>query len=149
MFFKKRNYSEFESQFLTSQDFFTAYVYPTTFDRDVALKTMPHYTDEHFRKEQTVFGRATPGLSYDYSDRLWQWDYEKAKQAAKIADASGFTVRSANYYECYLSAYFDKPIELKHIIAGVNHSNGYPYCIFGYKVKETTTKGEDSFSNLQ
>ena len=111
------------------------YVYPTVTDPNVRLETMPHYTDERFNKEQTVYGKAEQGLAYDYSDRLWQWNWDKANEASEVAKASGVTDRSARYYEVYLSHYFGKPVEIKHIIAGVNKSNGYPYCLFGYKDK--------------
>jgi hypothetical protein len=108
------------------------YVYPATFDKNKPLETMPHYTDTRFNKEQTVFGKAEKGLGYDYSDRIWQWDYSKAEEACKIADESGCTQKSCSWYEAYLSHFFGKKITIKHIIAGVNVSNGYPYCVFGY-----------------
>jgi hypothetical protein len=101
--------------------------------KDVPLYTMPHYTDKRFDKPQTVFGKEEDGLHYDYSDRLWQWDYDKAKLAAAKAENSGAVNKSAAWYEAYLSAYFEKPVELKHVLAGVNLSNGYTYAIFGYK----------------
>lgn len=109
------------------------YVYPATNDPDVPLETMPHYSDDRFRREQTVYGRAEKGLVYNYSDRIWQWDYKKAEEATEIANKSKFKLRSARWYEVYLSAFFGKPIQIKHILAGVNVSNGYPYCVFGYK----------------
>ncbi len=118
---------------LSTKDPWENYRYPATFDKDKPLETMPHYTDNRFRKEQTVFGKECEGIGYDYSDRLWQWDYKKAEEAVEKANKSGAISKSCRWYEAYLSAYFGKPIEIKHIIAGVNRSNGYPYCIFGYK----------------
>lgn len=123
-------------------DFFENWQYPTTLDKDKPLETTPHYTDTRFQKEQTIFGKRPEspyghtGLHYDYSDRLWEWDYKKSKKAAKIAAESGATPKSCRWYEVYLSAYFGKSIEIEHIIAGVNRSNGYPYCVFGYKVAD-------------
>lgn len=114
-------------------------MYLTTFDKNRPLKTEPHYTDELFEKEQTVFGKPAKSsyghkhLSYDYSDRLWQWDYDKTQQSVDIANQSGATFKSCRWYEAYLSAYFDRPIVIEHIIAGVNRSNGYSYCVFGYR----------------
>jgi len=109
------------------------YVYPAQTSRTVKLETSPHYSDSRFKKEQTVFGKASPGLGYDYSDRLWQWDYEKSKEAFAEADKSGKTKNSANYYDVYLSHYFGKKIRVEHILAGVNASSGYPYAVFGYR----------------
>lgn len=109
------------------------YKFPNTFDKNRPLHTSPHYTDDRFKKEQTVFGEEQSGLAYDYSDRLWQWDSDKAKEALEVAKNSGEVKSSAAYYEVYLSHYFGKPVEIGHIIAGVGRSNGYPYCVFGYR----------------
>lgn len=98
----------------------------------------PHYSDERFSrgKEHTLYGAEQKGLSYDYSDRLWQWDYTKAKNASKAATEAGLTAGSPHWYEHYLSTYFGKPVKLVHIIGGVNVSNGYEYFAFGYKGEE-------------
>ena len=120
------------------KDYWQNYCHPTTLDKNEPLHTCPHYTDKRFEKEQTVFGEQAKspygheGLHYDYSDRLWQWDYEKAKKSVEIADQSGAIPKSCKWYEAYLSAYFDCSIEIKHIVVGVNRSNGYPYSVFGY-----------------
>lgn len=60
----------------------------------------------------------------------------KRKESRDIADKSGKKSNTCAYYEIYLSEYYGKPIEIKHIIAGVNRSNGYPYLVFGYIEKE-------------
>lgn len=45
----------------------------------------PHYTDERFRHPQTVYGppgpsgEGHPGLTYEYDDRMWEWDRSKAE----------------------------------------------------------------------
>jgi hypothetical protein len=104
----------------------------STFNKDEILNTSPHYTDGRFHQPQTVFGQECEGLGYDYSDRLWQWDHDKSEAAAKTANASGAIPKSCRWYEEYLSAYFSRPIEIKHIVAGVNRS-GHPYAVFGYK----------------
>ena len=106
------------------RNFFKKFVYHPTQDKTVQLETMPHYTDRRFEHEQTVFGKQKDGLHYDYSDRLWQWDYKKAKHAAETANASNAISRSAEWYEINLSAYFRKTTEIRHIVAGVNRSNG-------------------------
>lgn len=104
----------------------------------------PHYTDNRFNKEQTVF--LAPGYhtvssfgcdvvkeaSYEYSDRLWQWDYETSEKAWKEASEK-FPKNSAALFEEYLRRYYKNPdLELVHIIAGVNRGNGYPYRVYGY-----------------
>lgn len=115
--------------------------YPTTTDRNKPLETSPHYSDERFRDPQTVFGKpgprtGHPGLTYDYSDRLWEWDYRKAEEAAKAAEASGAPKKSARYYDAFLTAYHGKPCHVEHVIAGVVASNGHPYAVFGYRTEE-------------
>ncbi len=114
-------------------------MYGTTWNKDAPLKTDPHYTETRFKTAQTVFGEPSKSpyghkdLNYDYSDRLWEWDYNKAKLSSETATATDATPKSARWYEAYLSAYFDKPIEIVHILAGYNVSNGYPYAVFGYR----------------
>lgn len=114
----------------------------TTHDKTTPLHTNPHYTDDRFNREQTVFGKPSKSpyghghLEYNYSDRLWQWDYDKSKRSSEIASASSAPLKSCLWYEAYLSAYFSRPVTIEHIIAGVNHSNGFAYCIFG-STKET------------
>lgn len=98
----------------------------------------PHYSNSRFQKEQTIFGTEDSHLHYDYSDRLVQWDYTKSKLAQEIADEkvkvkNPETYTSARWFQEYLTAYFDKPVILKHIIAGVNRSNGYDYRVYGYE----------------
>ena len=122
----------------------------TTHNKDIALQTSPHYTDRRFREPQTIFGQASKSqcghkhLSYDYSDRLWQWDYSKAEEATQMANDSGAVSKSCHWYEVYLSAYFGKAVVVEHILAGVNLSNGYPYAVFGYKDAPTQTIGQQA-----
>lgn len=112
--------------------------YPTTFNKNSIINDNPHYSDEDFQnKEQTIFGKEEENLHYVYSDRLWQWDHKKSELATKIANKKE-RLHTCAYYEIYLSEYYNKPIEIKHIIAGVNRSNGYPYLAFGYIEKENS-----------
>ena len=108
----------------------------STNNKNVPLHTHPHYTENDFKHEQTVFGKEISGLTYDYDDRLIQWDYNKHKHALKKANESNHAEYSCRYYEVYLSAYYEKDIEIFHIVAGVNQSNGYSYCAFGYKERQ-------------
>ena len=87
---------------------------------------------------KTVFGNDDPsgegheGLHYVYSDRLKEWDYSADRRARVTADNSGALRKTAAWYDAYLSAYFGKPCEVRHIAAGVNRSNGFPVAVFGY-----------------
>ena len=80
-----------------------------------------------------LFGAQEEGLHYDYSDRLFQWNPEKSEVASNEANNSGRVKGSAEWYEKYLSVYCEEPVELKHVLAGVNLSDGYPYIVFGYR----------------
>ncbi len=104
-----------------------------TFDKSATLNLSPHYTDGRFAKEQTVFGECHKDIEYEYSDRLVQWDYSAHERANKIANEKVTNSNTAAWVEAYLSEYFQRPIEILHIISGVNRSNGYPYNVFGFK----------------
>ena len=118
---------------------FTILKIQSTLDKTVPLNTNPHYTDTRFNKAQTVFGKESQSpyghkeLEYVYSDRLWQWNWDKAKRAREIANQSKHTPQSCLWYETFLSEYLNKPVLIEHILAGVNVSNGYPYYVLGYK----------------
>jgi len=115
-----------------------------TTDRAADINITPHYTDRRFKDPQTIYC-ATPdelvddgagnyvinGCHYDYSDRLYQWDNDKATAANDAAIASGHKRRTAEWCQSFIDHYYDKKVKLVHIIAGVNHSDGYPYCVFG------------------
>lgn len=108
----------------------------------------PHYTDSRFAHPQTVWlakgyktsGRdeMVKGAGYNYSDRIWQWDWNKADSAHKTIDPS-LDRRSPAYIQEFLRFFFDNPaITLVHVMAGYNVSTGYPYNIYGYFEKEQT-----------
>lgn len=105
----------------------------------------PHYTDDRFREPQTVYLATgynvdkqqryptVEGATYNYSDRIWQWDRNKADAANKASLEKGFHRDSAARFEVYLRLYFDKPtLKLVHVMAGFNVATGYPYQVFGY-----------------
>lgn len=95
----------------------------------------PHYTNDHFKHAQTVYGQPEQGLGYDYSDRIWEWNWDKAEAAKQTANAQA-TYQTAEWVEIFLSIYFERAIEVKHILAGFNLSSGYPYQVFGYRDKK-------------
>lgn len=121
----------------------------TTFNRNVPLHTRPHYTEVAFKEPKSIFGEHEEGLDYVYSDRMDQWDAEKADKAwektrefvkskRKGDDdsvVSYYEASTAEAHEYYLTEYFGKEIELLHIQACVNMATGYPYLIYGFKEK--------------
>lgn len=105
----------------------------------------PHYSDDRFEKDQTIFlvegielvetpfgTEEVNDAHYVYSDRLVQSAgmsrIEAASDEAKKTAAPG----TASYFEELLKATLEDPtIDLQHILAGVNRSNGFSYRIFG------------------
>lgn len=102
----------------------------------------PHYTDNRFRQPQTVWlaaGRKltregyVKGAEYNYSDRIWQWDWNKADACIDTVKANNYDMRTAAGIEIWLRLYFDDPaLELVHVMAGFNLATGYPYQVYGY-----------------
>ena len=96
---------------------------------------LPHYTDSRFRDEQTIFGAPADDLSYDYSDRLHQWyGHEKMAAAQAAAEASGHAKHSAAWLSVWASHAHGYEVLVKHVVAGVNRSNGYPYFVLGQQM---------------
>lgn len=100
----------------------------------------PHYTDDHFRDAQTVWiekgysvnrSQTVKGASYNYSDRIWEWNWNKADTVRKSIEH--LDRRSPAYIQEFLRRYFDNPaIRLVHVMAGFNVSNGSSYNVYGY-----------------
>lgn len=105
---------------------------PVTNSKNATLPH-PHYTDDRFRTEQTVFGKEEQGLHYDYSDRIWQWDCDKAKEASAAASEAGLKRNTCAWYEKYLSEFHGQPVEIKHIMACFHLASGHPLYVFGYR----------------
>lgn len=114
--------------------------------KDAHIEDRPHYADQRFDMPRTVYlalGRrltkgtfgteVVKGAHYNYDDRLWQADYDKSRKAWEEAEKSGLKLHTPAIHEAYLAAYFGKPVELLHIVAGVNRGNGYPYLVYGYR----------------
>lgn len=93
-----------------------------------------HYTKPKFRNETTIFGGGgEDGLTYNYMDRLFQWDKNKYRESESVAKAKT-DKDTAEWYEVFLSHYFDKQIDVRHIVASVG-GNGYSYYAIGYVEK--------------
>lgn len=112
---------------------------------DVPIQnTNPHYTNtywnkprdifirEEYKLTQSTFGDYVKDAHYEYSDRQWEWDYNKREAAGEFA-LQNAPRNTALYFEKMLQFYHDDPdLILVNIKAGVNVGNGYPYQVFGY-----------------
>lgn len=105
---------------------------------DCPLDLFAHYTDSRFVEGNTVtvYGLPSgryghPGLHYDYSDRIWEGNYSKAKEGAWIATELGAAPNSPRWLTIFLSHYYGYRVELVHVLKGVNASNGYHYNVYG------------------
>lgn len=95
--------------------------YPYNYDEYVIWK------DEIFNEEE---------CSAVYSDRLFQWDYEKYNKCCQEVfknQGQQFYEREPKEIEKFLGMYFEKEIKLTAITQGCNQSSGYPYWVFFYK----------------
>ena len=108
------------------------------------INIRPHYSDHRFDQPQTTYlasgmrdegSHAIKGLSYDYDDRLRQWSYTKFEASFAAADRSGEPRESANWFSALMTHYKGEPVEVLHVLAGVNASSGYPYFVLGYRRK--------------
>lgn len=108
------------------------------FDLNSYIQDNPHYSDPEFSRGQTkvVFGEQEKGITYDYSDRLWGWDSNKAQSASEYASKKAGRPNTARWHQVFLSQYFDRSVELRCIIVGVNVSSGYSYRCYGYKFND-------------
>lgn len=89
-------------------------------------------SDDRFVKaEQTVFGKPEHGLTYN-SFQILSEDTEKTAQAKAVVKRSGVKEHTARWYQEFLSAYWGKKIELKHIRLGLTGSR-YSFLVLGYK----------------
>lgn len=103
-------------------------------DWNSRLNLCPHYSDPEFDREQTVWGTPDGCTFYNYSDRLYEASQERHQRGIATAQAVGAVVNSARWIVAYLSAWHGCPVHLRHVMAGVNRSNGFGYAIYGYDV---------------
>jgi hypothetical protein len=55
----------------------------------------PHYSDSRWDTAQLIYGTQGKTDEVNYSDRLWQWDYEAAYGASEACREKGITPRTA------------------------------------------------------
>jgi hypothetical protein len=96
----------------------------------------PHYTDRRWDRPQLIYGKECKTDECNYSDRLWEWDYETAYGASEACRLKGITPRTAWWVEAWLSEYHQKPVTLKYILGGCNLATGYEYYVYGYDYQE-------------
>lgn len=121
-----------------------------TSDRTRLLDVYPHYSDPRFFDPEGKYARierhvfladghkledlnfyiGVKGAAYDYSDRLFYCVSNSHKKAEIHADSCGFNRKTAAWFEDYLCGYFGRPVELVHIVVGID-SRGWPYQVFG------------------
>ena len=83
----------------------------------------PHYSGPAWYEENIVYGsREAKSDDGAYSDRLAQWDDARYKAAWAAVTADRATPRAIQEY---LSAYYDRPVELVEIMFQVRRDNGF------------------------
>lgn len=89
------------------------------------------------------------GVEAVYHDRMQQWDYDKYKKSFAIASEdhpdsmSGIPSMKQKQASLFMSTYQEMNCEVIAIAEGCNASNGYPYWIFWYIVKEIEENTDD------
>lgn len=92
----------------------------------------PHYSDERWRTPQLIYGRECKCANVNYSDRLWEWDYEAGVSASTACKNLGLQSRTAGWTQAWLSTYHGRPVVLRYILGGSNLATGYEYYVYGY-----------------
>lgn len=100
----------------------------------------PSHRDRRWVTPQTVYGAPEAGLEYVDDDRLSLWDSAAARRGRAAAEAvvakSRLKRRTAAWWEIYLTAYYERQVELVHALAGVNWSSGHPVYSLGFRFVE-------------
>lgn len=111
-----------------------------TNDKNAKFHSRVNYLDRRFKTERTVFGRDSKDLEYIYSDQLYVFDSKPEVIAFRSKSENEMPQKTtAAWYEKYLQACYEQPVELVHIIGGCNKSDGYSYLIFGIKTPKDET----------
>lgn len=97
------------------------------------IRTHTNWDSKEADEERTIFGKSSKGLFYVYSDRLYDWNHDLATKAKENAKKIS-NENTAEFFALMLSYYYNcEYIQLEHIIAGCNRSNGFPYLVFGFQ----------------
>ena len=92
----------------------------------------PHYSDDRWRTAQLIYGTECRTNNSGYSDRLWEWDYAAGDRASAACKEQGIAPRTARWTQAWLSAYHQRGVTLRYIMAGCNLATGYEYYFYGY-----------------
>ena len=108
--------------------------FPVETDRNKKLYMEPDWRDRRFqdpRNPVAVFGRAIPGLKYEYLDRMYmnRPDMIDRKLGPRPA---GLVEGSAAYYERELSECLSRKVILEHVAVGLKPI-GTSWVLFGYR----------------
>jgi hypothetical protein len=74
-----------------------------------------------------------PGVTAAYSDRLWQWDYDKATKLWAEHVGRNWQYAALSELSAFISAYEGKKLVAVALAEGCNPSTGYPYWILWYR----------------
>lgn len=106
-------------------------------------RTNSKITHPYSYSEFYIFGgpaanRASDGA--DYSDRLWQWDYDRAQRLWKEHCDCRWAQAGADKLSAFMSAYHGRPLVVTALAEGCNVSNGYPYWIVWYRAAREASR---------
>lgn len=71
-----------------------------------------------------------------YSDRMWQWNYEKFDKCCEMVFGNSgqmFYDRTPEDINSFINLYLGKEVRLTAILQGCNVSTGFPYWVFVYE----------------
>lgn len=84
------------------------------------------YSEFFLYGDREVVKTATDAL---YSDRIWQWDREKASRCWSEHCKDRWDTTGSKQHSAFLSDFLGKPVRVIALAEGCNASNGYPYWI--------------------
>lgn len=97
-----------------------------------------HWKDPLSKTEQTVFGTAQPGLTYEYYDRLNDFNPKKFGEAFKNADKSKHLRWSPLWFSKLMTDFNGYPTQVEHIKTSCNAASGNRIYVVGYRSSQKT-----------
>lgn len=98
------------------------------------LHTKEKSSHPYSYSEFFIFGnrRVIKDVHGDYSDRLWEWDHDKADKLWKKHVKTRWEFATKAQLTAFISEYHGKTLKVVALAEGCNPSNGYPYWILWY-----------------